>query len=149
MLKKLKLLFKRKRNYIELKITPGEQIRDKIIQLGIQSAEESGYAAGNLTEKILDVATGVGHGLDYGTQLTGGGEAAGALGRVVFKTTRDIARGDKICTGLCLISGTCESMALVCATIKIMPFRGKVYLICKILSRGCISYRNLCAGEGC
>lgn len=73
----------------------------------------------------------------------------GALSRITFKATRDITIGDNICTGLCLISGEYETVALVCSTVKILPFRGRIYVGAKIISQGCMTYRNLCAGEGC
>jgi hypothetical protein len=83
------------------------------------------------------------------TELGGGSEAASALGRIAFKTTKDIARGDVVCTGCCLVSGTCETVALCCSTIKVIPCRGQIYVGAKILSKGCMAFRNACAGEGC
>jgi hypothetical protein len=138
-----------KRKKSELKVTLGENVREAIIKAGIKTAEESGYAAGNPTEKFVEIASNVGSFVDRGTELVGGGETAGALGRIAFKTTKDIARGDSVCTGLCLISGTCETIAFGCSTIKIIPFRGRIYVCAKIVSKGCMSYRNLCTGEGC
>ena len=138
-----------KRKKSELKATPGENVRDMIIQAGIKAAEESDYAAGNTTEKLVELASNAGTFVDRGTELVGGGETAGTLGRIAFKTTKDIARGDSVCTGLCLVSGACETVAFSCSTIKILPFRGRIYVCAKIVSRGCMSYRNLCAGEGC
>ena len=61
--------------------------------------------------------------MNRGTELVGSGESAGALGRIAFKTTKDIARGDSACTGLSLISGTCETIAFGCSTIQIIPFQ--------------------------
>ena len=43
-------IYRRKKSF--LKLTPGENIRDAIIKAGIKTAEESGYAAGNTTERI-------------------------------------------------------------------------------------------------
>ena len=53
--------------------------------------------------------------------LVGGSRSAGSLGRVGFKATKDIARGDKICTGLCLVSAGCKTLTLICSTIKVRP----------------------------
>ena len=145
MLKKIK----NSRNFLKLKVTPGEQIRDSIISAGIKTAQEAGYAAGNTTERLVKVATDVGKGVDFGTQLAGGGESASSLGRIAFKAGRDMARGDAVCTGLCSISAACETIALGCSTISIIPCRGKIYIYAKLVSRGCMTYRNLCAGEGC
>lgn len=139
----------RKRQKSELNVTPGENGRDAIIKAGIKAAEESGDAAGNTTEKLGNIASGVGNTVDRGTELIGGSESATALGKIACKTTKDIVRGDALCTGLCLISGTCETIALGCSTIKIIPFRGRVYVCAKIVRKGCMAYRNLCAGDGC
>lgn len=148
MLKKIKKHF-RKQKISKLKVTPGESVRDAMIKAGIKALEESGYAAGNTTEKLVNIATQSGQIVDRVTELGGGGEAAAALGKIVFKTTKDIARGDVVCTGCCLVSGTCETVALCCSTIKIIPFRGRIYVGAKIISKGCMSFRNACAGEGC
>ncbi len=148
MLKKItNKLFKRQKS--ELRVTPGESVRDAMIKAGIKAAEESGYAAGNTTEKLVNIATQSGKIVDRVTELGGGGEAASALGKIAFKTTKDIARGDVVCTGCCLVSGTCETVALCCSTIKIIPFRGRIYVGAKIVSKGCMTFRNACAGEGC
>jgi len=137
------------RKISELKLTPGENVRDAIIKAGIKTAEESAYAAGNNTDKLIKLSESLGDVVDRGTELVGGGESAAALGKIAFKTTKDIARGDTLCTGLCVVSGTCEAIALCCSTIKVIPFRGRVYVCAKIVSKGCISFRNACVGEGC
>jgi len=144
MFKKLKSKF---RNYrkSKLQITPGESIRDSIIESSIQAA----YAAGNSTEKIGEVASTVKDAVDGGVALFGGGEASTSLGKIVFKAGKDVARGDTVCTGLCCVSATCESVAVLCSTVKVIPFRGRIYVGVKILSKGCMTYRNLCAGENC
>lgn len=138
-----------KRKKSELQNTPGETVRDIIIKAGLKAAEEAGYAAGNKTEVMVAIAQEAGGVVDKGTKLIGGSESASALGRIAFKATKDSARGDTVCTGLCLISGTCEVFALGCSTIKIIPFRGQIYIGAKIISKGCIAFRNACAGEGC
>lgn len=134
---------------LKSKSSPGEIIRDEIIKAGLKIAEESGYAAGNTTEKLVNIAYKSGTVLDRGTELIGGGEASCALGNIVFKTTKDIVRGDTICTGLCIVSGTCETIALACSTVKVIPCRGRIYVCAKIVSKGLMTYRNACAGEGC
>lgn len=111
MLKIIKNHF-RKQKISKLKVTPGKSVRDAMIKAGIKAVEESGYAAGNTTEKLVNIATQFGQVVDRMTELGGGGEAASALGKIVFKTTKDIARGDVVCTGCCLISGTCETVLL-------------------------------------
>ena len=138
-----------KRIKSELQVTPGENVRDALIKAGIKAAEESGYAAGNTTERLINVASSVGTVVDRGTELVGGSESAAAFGKIAFQTTKDIARGDTVCTGLCLVSGTCEAVALCCSTIKVLPFRGRIYVGAKIVSKGCMAFRNACVGEGC
>ena len=142
-------LKKSKNKKSELYITPGENIRDAIIQAGIKTAQDSAYAAGNTTERLVDIASKTGTVLDRATELGLGTESASALGRVAFKATKDAVRGETVCTGLCLVSGTCEAVALCCSTIKVIPFRGRIYVGAKIISKGCIAYRNACVGEGC
>lgn len=138
-----------KRKKSELKVTPGEHVRDRIINAAVQAAQESAYVAGNNTDKVVKIADNLGNIIERGTELVGGVEGAQSFGKIAFKTTKDLARGDSVCTGLCLVAGTCEAVAVCCSTIKIIPFRGRIYVGAKILSKGCMSYRNACAGEGC
>jgi hypothetical protein len=140
-------IFKRKK--CELKTTPGENIRDAVINSGIKAVQESAYALGNNRDEMAFALETAKIAVEGGTALAGGTESAGALGKILFKTTKDIARGDTVCTGLCVVSGTCESVALCCSTIKIIPYRGRIYVGAKIISRGCMTFRNACAGEGC
>jgi hypothetical protein len=139
----------KKRKSLELKGTLGEDLRDALIKAGIKAAEESGYAAGNMTENLVKVASKAGNIVDRTTELAGGSESARAIANIAYKTTKDLRRGDTICTGLCLVSGTCETVALACSLVKIIPYRGHIYVYAKIVSKGCMTYRNLCAGEGC
>ena len=133
----------------KLQNSPGEIVRDSIIKAGVKAAEEADYAAGNQTEVLVELAQKAEGVVDGGTALLGGGEAVNAFGLIAYKTTKDIARGDAVCTGFCLVSGTCEAVALGCSTIKVIPFRGRIYVGAKIISKGCISFRNACAGAGC
>lgn len=82
----------RNRKKSSLGVTPGEAARDAILSKGIKIAEESGYKAGNLTERLVNVSEFVGKAVDRGTELVGGSEAGSALGRIGYKTTKDIAR---------------------------------------------------------
>lgn len=61
----------RNRRKSELKLTPGESIRDAIINAGIEAAKESGYAAGDRMEKFVEIASKVGNFIDHGTELVG------------------------------------------------------------------------------
>lgn len=129
--------------------TAGEIVRDQIIEASIKAAERTAYSVGNQTDSIIGIAEKAKNAIDGGTVLAGGGESASALGRIAFKASRDIARGDSVCTGLCIVSGTCEAIALSCSTMRFIPGRGRIYVGAKIVSRGCIAFRNSCAGEGC
>ena len=153
MLKKTSIKFsqreKSKLRNAETGKTAGEFVRDKMIDAGLEAVKESAYVAGDKTNKILEIAEKAKDAVDGGTALAGGTESASALGRIGYKATKDIARGDKVCTGLCLVSAGCETIALGCSTIKIIPLRGRIYIGAKIISKGCIAFRNACVGEGC
>lgn len=144
MFKKLKNKFQSYKKS-KLQITPGEAVRDSIIESGIQAA----YQAGNKTDDVYQIARTAKNAIDGGIAFCGAGECSKSLGTIVFKAGKDIARGDATCTGLCYISATCESVALLCSTIPIIPYRGRIYLGVKTISRGCMTYRNLCAGDNC
>ena len=148
MLKKVRnRIYKRKMS--ELKNTPGENLRDAVINSGMTVLQESADVVGNNPDEIALLAETAGNIVDGGIALAGGTESAGALGKILFKTSKDVARGDTVCTGLCVVSGTCESVALCCSTIKIIPYRGRIYVGAKIISKGCMTFRNACAGEDC
>lgn len=155
-----------------LRSTPGEIVRDTILDVGKKAAEESAYKIGNATDvtdqivkkytedllnrtvseftsRIIRTEKTIGRGIGRGVEFVTSGETANSLGRIAFKTTKDVTRGDKVCTGLCLVSGACEIIALSCSTINVIPYRGRIYLYAKTISRGCMTYRNICAGEGC
>ena len=132
--------------------TAGQIVRDATIK----AATEAAYQAGNNTDKVIEISEKIGTGVDNlnnviekGAALVGGSESSGALAKIAFKTTKDIARGDRVCTGLCLVSATCETLALSCSLVKVIPFRGQIYIGSKIISKGCMTWRNACAGEGC
>ena len=115
----------------------------------MKTAEKSAYAAGNTTEKLVGISANAGPAVDRWTELALGGEAASALGKIAFKTTKDIANGDSVCTGLCLVSATCETVTLCCSMVKVISFRGHIYVSTKVVSQECMTFRNACVGEGC
>jgi hypothetical protein len=84
--------------------------------------------------------------VDRGKELIAGGESATALGKIAFQTRQDLARGDRLCTALCFVSGRCETIALCCSTIKIILFRGRISVSAKVISKGSMAFRNACAG---
>ena len=79
MFKKLKNKFQSYRKS-KLKITPGEAVRDSIIESGIQAV----YAAGNKTDEVHQIARVAKTAVDGGVALCGGGEASKALGSIAF-----------------------------------------------------------------
>lgn len=98
---------------------------------------------------MVELAQKAGSVVDGETVLTDGIKSAFTIGRIAFKTTQYVARSDTVQTELCLISGACKTVALGCSTIKRIPFRSRIYVGAKIISKGCIAFRNACAGEGC
>jgi hypothetical protein len=56
----------------------------------------------------------------------------------------DISRGDKLCSGLCIVATTCEGVAIVAGTCKFIPYRYRVYIGAKAISVGVMRFRNLC-----
>ena len=52
MLKKQNIKFSERKKF-ELSNTPGEYVRDSIIKLGVETAKEAGYNAGNKTDKLI------------------------------------------------------------------------------------------------
>lgn len=78
--------------------------------------------------------------IDRATELSSGYESVSAFSKILFKTIKEIARGDSLCTGICRVFGTGETVAFCCSTIKIIPFRDRVYVDAKIISRNCITF---------
>lgn len=52
----------------------------------------------------------------------------------------DLGRGDKLCTGLCIVATACEGVAITASSCKFVPFRYRVYIGAKTVMR----FRNLC-----
>lgn len=89
MLKKLKNKFK---SYKEskLKITPGETVRNYIIESSLKAS----YTAGNTTDDVHKIATTAKTAVDVGIALCSGAESSKALGIIAFKAGKDIAKSD-------------------------------------------------------
>jgi len=56
--------------------------------------------------------------VDQGTELIWDVESTTILGKIVYKTIKDIACGTTLFIGLWFISGTWKIIALCCLTIK-------------------------------
>jgi hypothetical protein len=70
-------------------------------------------------------------------------EAGTSIGKTTFGIVSDVARGDKVCAGLCMIATTCETVALITRVAKV-PGGMKVYVGCKATSCAVMKFRNLC-----
>ena len=110
-------------NGIKIWIIPVENVCDTIIWSDIKASEKSGYEASNTTEKLVEVASKADNVVDRATELGFGSESVGALGKVVFKATEDLARNNNVCTGLGLVSRTCKTVVMCCFTIKVITNR--------------------------
>ena len=65
------------------------------------------------------------------------------MGKTAFGAVEDISRGDKVCTGLCLVATACEGVAFTTRVLKV-PYGMKVYICAKTASAGLMKFRNLC-----
>ena len=122
-------------------VTPGEQVRDVMLKTAKEIAENSAYAAGNATDTVANTTN---FAIRTGFSL----EAARGAGKTAFKGFKDFARGDTPCTILCGVSFACELTATT-AAICPFPYSKTIWLVSKSISKGAMTYRNLCAGEGC
>lgn len=70
-------------------------------------------------------------------------ESGYSAGKTLFGVAEDVARGDKLCTGLCTVAIVCEGIAVTSRITKI-PHGMKVYVCAKTASAGLMKFRNLC-----
>lgn len=106
----------------ELKVTFGGNIRNLMIKSRTKIIEESIYSVGNNTDNVIQLTEKAGGVIARATELVSGGESVAALSKIAFKITKDVIRSDDVCAELCLISGACQTVALCCSTIKVIPF---------------------------
>jgi hypothetical protein len=111
-------------------------------QAVLKTGEEASYIAGNQTEAIQSMANGI-------TDATKGAvttHSGRRVGTSIFKGAKDHARGDVLCTGLCVTSGICETAAGV---IVWVPIPGKICAVSALkgISYDCMRIRDLCAAE--
>lgn len=94
---------------------------------------ESALAApGKFTSRVTGIFRGVGT-----------VECGSSLGKNAFKAVEDFVDKDKLCTGLCLLSCSCELVGIVVTRIP-FPGSGNVYVCTKALSYGCMGFRDKC-----
>lgn len=113
----------------------GAGVRDKILEQGMKATESTAYFWGNLTKGIQDTSKAA-------LTMDSGKRA----GTGVFKASKDFARGDTVCGGLCVVSAGCEITSSVVVWI---PFPGKISTLAalKATSIGCQKFRDLCAAD--
>lgn len=128
--------------------TPGEIVRDKMSTVGLKTIGEGTYNAGNRTNDILEIVEKTKTVIDGKTTFAVGTESASALNKIGFKLKKNFGHGDKVWTGLCVISAGCEPIALACSTVFVILFKGKIYVKAKIINKGYVSFKNACANEG-
>ena len=113
----------------------GPGVRDKILEQGMKATESTAYFWGNLTKGIQDTGKGA-LTMDSGKRARTG----------VFKASKDFARGDTICGGLCTVSAGCE---VVAGVLVWCPIPGKITTVAalKATSIGCQKFRDLCTQD--
>ena len=118
----------------------GPGVRDAILKQGIlkqgkSATEGAAYFWGNMTKAVEDSAKGA-------FTVDSGGRA----GVGIFKASKDFARGDAICGGLCCVSTGCE---VVSGILIWCPIPGKILTVSalKATSIGCQKFRDLCAAD--
>ena len=121
----------------------------EISWLSLEQKEESIYSVGNNTDNVIQLTEKAGGVIARATELVSGGESVAALSKIAFKITKDVIRSDDVCAELCLISGACQTVALCCSTIKVIPFWSRFYVSTKIISKDYMTFRNAYAVEGC
>ena len=99
------------------------------------------YMIGNTALRTLSIKE------EFAQNVIGcGGTLQGcySMGTTVWKTVGDFSRGDKLCTGLCVVATGCEGVAIAASVCKFIPFRLRIYTVSKGTSLGLMRFRNLC-----
>lgn len=114
----------------------------EVQQAVLKTGEGASYIASNQTEAIQSMANGIPDAAK-GAVTTHSGKRVGTS---VFKGAKDYARGDVLCTGLCVTSGICETVA---GAIVWVPIPGKIGAVSALkgISYGCMQIWDLCAAE--
>ena len=134
-------------NDIEAEKTAGKILRDTIIETGVGLVREKAYVASNKTDKLLQFAEKSKNIVDEETVVANDNQPATAFSRIAFKETKNISRGNKICTSLYVVLAKCKIVALKCSIIKTIPYKGQIYIRAKIVSKEYMSFKNACSGE--
>lgn len=113
----------------------GPQVRDLILQQGYSATEATAYAWGNITQGIANTGKGA---------LTA--QSGNRVGSGAYKATKDLARGDTVCTVLCGISIGAETACMLITWIP-MPGKFTTIAILKGVSYGTTKFRDMCAND--
>lgn len=97
------------------------------------------YKAGNVTLKALELKEAGGNLLNGGAMI----QVGHSVGKTAFGAVEDLARNDKLCTGLCIMATVCEGVAFTTRIVKI-PYGARIYFCSKAASTGLMKFRNLC-----
>jgi hypothetical protein len=110
-------------------------VRDAILNQGKTATESAAYFWGNVTKGVQDSTKGA-LTLDSGRRVGVG----------TFKASKDFARGDALCGGLCCVSIGCE---VISGVLVWCPIPGKIVTVSalKATSIGCQKFRDLCAAD--
>jgi hypothetical protein len=118
-----------------VKALNGAGVRDATLKQGHTATEGAAYFWGNITKGVQDSTKGA---------LTV--DSGGRAGVGTFKASKDFARGDVMCGGLCCVSIGCE---VVSGVLIWCPIPGKIITVSalKATSMGCQKFRDLCAAD--
>ena len=111
-------------------------VRDTILKQGTKATESTGYFWGNITQGVQDSTK-------KGALTIDSGRRAGVG---TFKASKDFARGDVVCGGLCCVLVGCE---VTSGVLVWYPILGKLLVgsALKATSIGCQKFRDLCAAD--
>ena len=113
----------------------GTAVRDTILKHGTKVTESAAYVWGNLTQGVQEATKGA-LTIDSGRRV----------GIGTFKASKDFARGDVVCSGLCCISIGCEITSGVLVWCPILV-KIPVVSALKATSIGCQKFRDMCAAD--
>ena len=113
----------------------GPGVRDGILSQGKILPEGAAFFWGNVTKGVVESSKGA-ITVDSGRRVGVG----------TFKASKDFARGDIMCGGLCCVSIGCE---VISGVLVWCPIPGKIITVStlKAVSLGSQKFRDLCAGD--
>ena len=121
---------------------------DQLANIASNSAEGARYfeyAAGNATEALKKTFM---ERSGQAAQVAGAYHNGLTFGETAFKGISDYFRGDKVCTGLCVLACTSDAIGFCYCTMPWLPGRLTVYTVTKGVSTACVKFRDKCAASG-